>query len=87
MFGFSALSEAPFSALPVTGGQILFVTVSEAVNFSSVESCVGTLLAARAEAVNLNDSANAQTLFGGQIDEDVQFDAVVSGLQNCPARK
>jgi len=81
MFGFSALSEAPFSALPVTGGQVLYVNVDEAVNCSSVESSVVTFVAARAEALNVSEVFAAQVVFDGQIDEDAQFDAVTtSGL-------
>ena len=102
LFGTTAFSQAPFSAL---AQNTFFASISEEVNCSAIESCVGTFLASQAETIQLNDAVNGarfvfvviaesanfsstevvQTVFDGQIDEDVQLNAVISSTTNAPA--
>ena len=73
MFGFSALSEAPFSTLPVSGGAVLFASIDEEINFSSVESCVGTFVGAVAEEIDATSSESVLYTASAANDEAASF--------------
>ena len=76
MFGFSALSEAPFSALPVVGGLNLFASIDEAVNVSSTEVAAVLLSVNIDEDAQLNDAVSGLQTAVGVISESVNFNAV-----------